>query len=148
MRKEVTMRESSFRVLTLLGGYVIFRCWPYQIKRVECVSLWTPSANDTVMDLALSVEIASFLKYRMKVYLTIPAWSSEQHPLSGRHPLEAHKPLPFLETKNISVNVRIYDVPPQSREQLERILRENGAFLNIEGGWRHRRPVRKHFKLK
>ena len=142
------MRESSFQVLTLIGGYVIFRCWPYQIKRVECVSLSPSSANATVMDLALSVEMASFFTYRMKVYLTIPAWSSEQHPLSGRHRLESHKPLPLRETMHFSVNVRIFDVPPESRAELERILRENGAFLNIEGGWRHRKPVRKHFKLK
>ena len=142
------MRVSSFRVLILIGGYIIFRCWPYQIKRVECVSLSPPSADATVMDLSLLVEMASFLRYIKKVYLTIPAWSSKQYTLSGRHPLESHKPMPFLETKNFSVNVRIYDVPPQSRAEFESILRVNGAFLNIEGGWRHRKPVRKHYKLK
>ena len=141
------MRVSSFRVLILIGGYFIFRCWPYQIKRVECVTLSTPSTNDTVMDLTLIVEMASFLDHIMKVYLTIPAWSSNKYMLSGHHPLERHKPLPFLETRNYSVNVCIYDVPPQGREELENLLRDNGAFLNVEGGWRHRRPVRKRFKL-
>ncbi|MCK4722170.1 MAG: hypothetical protein KAT75_02645, partial [Dehalococcoidia bacterium] len=84
------------------------------------------------MDLSLLIEMASFLRYIKKVYLTIPAWSSKQYPLSGRHPLEPHKPMTFLETKNFSVNVRIYDVPLQSRAEFESILRGNGAFLNIE----------------
>lgn len=142
------MRVSSLRILILIGGYLVFRCWPYQIKRVECVSLWIPSANDNVMDLTLLVEIASFITYVAKVYLTIPSWSLDEYPLSGHHPLEPHKPLPFLETKQFSVNVRVCDVPLQRREKLESVLRENGAFLNIEGGWRHRKPIRKHFKLK
>lgn len=145
---EAIVRVSRFRNLVLIGGYAIFRCWPCQIMRVECVSLSTPSANPAVMDLTLLMEMASFLRYIMKVYLTIPAWSSKQYPFIDRRPPQAHKPLPFLETETFSVTVRIHDVPPQSREQLERILRENGAFLNIEGGWRHRIPVRKHFKLK
>ncbi len=135
--------------IATVGDCVITRLFPYPVLKVECTSLYWPSYDSPKMTLILNIELVPLLRYRKRAYITIPEWTStRQYLLNRPHPLEPNSKLQPLEHRYFQVTVDVLGVLPKKRNCFTRILKESGAYLNIESVWRTRKPVRKLFKWK